>query len=108
VARRRAAGGAWTAPVALSTARRHAGPASLAVTRSGQPVVAWADGRRVLARALRVGSRVVPGRTVSLSGALRGCATPAIAATGARTVVAAFPCGAGRRLYVNPVRPPAG
>jgi hypothetical protein len=102
----RVAGGAWTAPVVVS-GRRRAGPPSLAVTGSGRPVVAWGDGRRVLARTLRPGSRLMPGTTVSLSGALRGCGRPAIATAGARTLVAAFACGSGRRLYANSVRLPA-
>lgn len=93
-------GGTWTAPVVLSGPGRPGDPV-LAVSPAGQPVVAWSQGGHVQARGLRVAQTVTPRTMTRISGRLPHCRTPAITLQGNRTITAAFPCYAGRRLYVT-------
>lgn len=73
----------------------------LAVSPTGQPVVAWSQGGHVQARGLRVAQTVTPRTMTRISGRLPNCRQPAITLQGSRTITAAFPCYAGRRLYVT-------
>ena len=92
--------GAWSTPAVLNAPGRPGDPV-VAVSPAGQPVVAWAQAGHVQARGLRTTQTVTPRTMARLSGSLPNCRTPAITLQGDRTVTAAFPCHAGRRLYVT-------